>query len=295
MSSKVSRIPLRRGGASHFFSLLARPLAGDAEGPRATLFKEGPHALFRRQSTSRRAPKFEQSLKLDPGIGTKFNLADCYEARRPRTATARKALPGGSGDFYRARGLGQGGIGEQVGPGAEPRRSSPQVHTLTIDREGHQSNPHDQAATVRTGGAVGPGGVPQPVDPGSYALEVSAPGQRKPWSMKVGRAAVGRRGPSRCRRLVEAGAAKEEPEAQPAPKAARKKRPALAARPAEATRRAASPPPQRILTVPARHLWRVWAVGRGSSPATALIPLQVSERQGRRASVRPTRTARPRT
>src|SRR5689334_6286435 len=60
--------------------------SGDVETARA-LFRSG-RGLVAEGKYEQACPKFEQSLKLDPGLGTKFNLADCYE-HLGKTATAR--------------------------------------------------------------------------------------------------------------------------------------------------------------------------------------------------------------
>src|SRR5688572_18113756 len=42
------------------------------------LFKEG-RSLAAEGRHAEACPKFEQSLQLEAGVGTRFNLADCYE------------------------------------------------------------------------------------------------------------------------------------------------------------------------------------------------------------------------
>ena len=62
--------------------------AEDAGNPAAAraLFSEG-RKLSAAGKYSEACPKFEESLRLDRGIGTKFNLADCW-AHSNRTASA---------------------------------------------------------------------------------------------------------------------------------------------------------------------------------------------------------------
>src|SRR5436189_3072489 len=70
---------------------LARPSAlslaaeSDAAGARV-LFAEG-RKLVDAGNYAAACPKFEDSFRLDPGVGTNFNLADCFE-RIGRTASA---------------------------------------------------------------------------------------------------------------------------------------------------------------------------------------------------------------
>src|SRR5512145_2755140 len=62
---------------------------GQAGSDRVTarsLFDEA-RALVAAGKVADACPKFEESQRLDPGPGTLFNLADCYE-RSGRTATA---------------------------------------------------------------------------------------------------------------------------------------------------------------------------------------------------------------
>src|SRR5262245_32588034 len=57
----------------------------DSAGARA-LFAEG-RALMDKDRYEEACPKFEESLRLDPGMGTQFNLAHCWE-KLGRTASA---------------------------------------------------------------------------------------------------------------------------------------------------------------------------------------------------------------
>jgi hypothetical protein len=63
----------------------AEPSAADAAAAR-TLFDEG-RKLMKAGNYAEACPKLEESQRLDPAVGTQFNLADCYE-HLGRTATA---------------------------------------------------------------------------------------------------------------------------------------------------------------------------------------------------------------
>lgn len=139
------------------------------------LFREG-RALAATGNYDRACPKFEQSLTLDPGIGTKFNLADCYE-HVGRTATARTLFLEVAAV---AREAGQGDR-EQVAT-ARAKDLEPQIHRLTIDVSGKQSG-----LTIRRDGVEVPPsqwGTAQFVDPGTYDVSVTAPG-KKEWKSHV--------------------------------------------------------------------------------------------------------------
>jgi serine/threonine-protein kinase len=127
-------------------------------------------------------PKFEESQRLDPGIGTQFNLADCYE-HTSRLASAWAlfldvaSAAGGTGQAARES------VARKRAAALEPRLSK-----LTIEA------PRNAAGLeVRRNGEVLGASVwnsPIPVDPGSYTIEASAPGRKK-WSTLV---TVGRNG-----------------------------------------------------------------------------------------------------
>ena len=127
-------------------------------------------------------PKFEESQRLDPGIGTQFNLADCYE-HTSRIASAWAlfldvaSAAGGTGQLARES------VARKRAAALEPRLSK-----LTIEV------PRSVAGLeVRRNGEVlgaSAWNSPIPVDPGSYTVEASAPGKKK-WSTLV---TVGRNG-----------------------------------------------------------------------------------------------------
>ena len=123
-------------------------------------------------------PKFAESLRLDPGVGTMLFLADCYE-RTGRTASAWA-------EFREAEGLAakQNDNREKI---AHDRGNAlePKLVKLVV------TVPSPQASTpglkvTRDGEEVGQGlwGVPVPVDPGAHKIAASAPG-KKEWSSSV--------------------------------------------------------------------------------------------------------------
>src|SRR6185312_13224264 len=66
--------------------LPARARAAEDEAAARALFFEA-RRLVAAGNYAAACPKFEDSYRLDPGIGTSFNLADCYE-HSGRTASA---------------------------------------------------------------------------------------------------------------------------------------------------------------------------------------------------------------
>src|SRR6187399_3496669 len=70
-----------------WFTAAARPAAAQSDSAAArALFSEG-RELMAAEKYAEACPKFEESLRLDQGMGTQFNLAHCWE-KLGRTASA---------------------------------------------------------------------------------------------------------------------------------------------------------------------------------------------------------------
>jgi hypothetical protein len=160
---------------------LCRSAAANDPATATMLFNEAKR-LVASGRYSDACPKFEESQRLDPGIGTQYNLADCYE-HTARTATAWALFL----DVASAA----GGSGQEARENVARKRAAalePTLSKLTIDV------PKDVVGMeVRRSGDPVAGMVwnmPVPVDPGVYRIDVTAPG-RKAWSTL---ATVGRDG-----------------------------------------------------------------------------------------------------
>lgn len=122
--------------------------------------------------------KFQESQRIDPGIGTMLYLADCFE-KNSQTASAWAV-------FLEAAAAAKAAGQAEREKKARDRASAlePKLNRLSI--------------TVVPGGEV-PGlevkrdgnpiskalwGTPVPLDPGEHTVEASAPG-KKPWSQKI--------------------------------------------------------------------------------------------------------------
>jgi hypothetical protein len=70
-----------------FWPAPGRAAADSTDSTKAQLLFDEALALLDQNNAAEACPKLEQSLQLDPGIGTEFQLADCY-ARIGRRATA---------------------------------------------------------------------------------------------------------------------------------------------------------------------------------------------------------------
>ena len=122
-------------------------------------------------------PKFEESEKLDPGLGTLLFLADCYE-KTGKTASAW-------GQFREAEAIAskQADAREKVAhdraTALEPKLSKVVVQ---VDPEKKIDGLHVTRDNVDIG--AGLWNVPFPVDPGPHDIGASAPG-KKTWSEHV--------------------------------------------------------------------------------------------------------------
>jgi hypothetical protein len=138
------------------------------------LFEEGRRLMAENQ-LEEACRKFESSQRLDPGVGTLLNVADCY-AKSGRTASAWAAFRE-AGSAARAQGSAER---ENV---ARERAAAlePQLSYLTIVQWKGQS-----VAITRNGNPVDPAmlDTPMPVDPGEHIVVAASPGKRE-WSTKV--------------------------------------------------------------------------------------------------------------
>lgn len=174
-----------RAARSSFFALAvlasALSVAGRAraDDPAAAqqLFDEG-RALAAEGKTSEACPKFEESFRLDPRSGTKFNLADCYEVTG-RTATAWTLFLEVASESQATGRADRESVARERASALAPKLShlvirvppSSRVPGLTLTR----------AETV-----VGPAqwGSAVPVDPGTYSIKAESTGYRT-WTTSV--------------------------------------------------------------------------------------------------------------
>ena len=128
-------------------------------------------------------PKLEESQRLDPGIGTAFQLASCHEhVGRSATAWAEYLEVAAS-----AKSAGQ--LAREKAARDRAAALEPTLSRMTV------FVPKDTAEIVvtREGAEVGRGqwGVPVPLDPGAYTLAARAP-RKKSWERVVRLLADGR-------------------------------------------------------------------------------------------------------
>jgi hypothetical protein len=152
----------------------ARAGEGDEEAARV-LFAEG-RRLAGAGDYAAACEKFEASYRLDPGIGTNFNLADCEE-HLGRTASAWRRFLAVAAATKAAGQLDREHVARARALALEARLSSMVVMVPA---------PPPHVVVRRDGVELPPSlwGVIVPLDPGEHLLEASAPGHR-PWSSKV--------------------------------------------------------------------------------------------------------------
>jgi len=153
--------------------LYAEPRTSDKTTAEA-LFAEG-RKLMAAGKYADACPKLEASLKLDSGVGTMLNLAECYE-KNGQTASAWT-------EFREAISAARDAGSKDRADLARTRAAAlePKLARLTV------VVPKGQSATVTRDGAQlesAAFGTPVPVDPGKHVIAASAPGKRN-WSTSI--------------------------------------------------------------------------------------------------------------
>jgi serine/threonine-protein kinase len=157
--------------------LLGSVHAETASDPAAArvLFAEG-RKLMTEKHYEQACPKFEESLRLDSGIGAMFNLADCWEhSGRSASAwgmfldTAAAARAAGQSDRVK--------VAKDRAAKLEPKLAKLTIRLARVEQG---------LELRRDGQVVGQASydVPVPVDPGTHRVEVAAPG-KTPYSTAV--------------------------------------------------------------------------------------------------------------
>jgi hypothetical protein len=154
--------------------------AGDKAAAEA-LFDEGKR-LVDAGKFADACPKFEESQRLDAGLGTMLYLADCYE-RAGRTASAWATFREAAAVAKSAGQADREQIARGRAEGLEPKlhrlalRVEDASDGLTVERVETASGRREQLSRATWGVAL-------PIDPGTYRVTASAPG-KTPWSSNV--------------------------------------------------------------------------------------------------------------
>lgn len=169
VASFVAATPARAAGAAD--QAAAEVLFNEAK----TLMNAGDHA--------RACPKFVESQRLDPTVGTLLNIGNCYE-KAGKLASAWGAFKAAEMTARNA-----GDTGRQGEAARRAEALAPRLAKLTI---AVAAAPIAGLQVRRDGELVGEGqwGSALPVDVGEHEIEVTAPGRQK-WTTKVQVAAQG--------------------------------------------------------------------------------------------------------
>lgn len=155
----------------------AEPPSKEARAAAVVLFDEG-RALMAAGKHAEACPKLAESQRLDPGIGTLFNLSDCYE-RIGKTATAWigfrdvAAAASAAGQKNREK------VARARAAALEPKLSRLQ---LVIPSDAAVPGLELRRDGLLVGQALW--GTAVPVDPGEHVIVASAPG-KKSWEKRV--------------------------------------------------------------------------------------------------------------
>lgn len=122
--------------------------------------------------------KFDESQRLDPGIGTQFNLADCYE-RVGRFASAYALYVDVAAHSKTAGQAQREAVARERAEALKPK-----ITRLVIVIP--EAVKVDGLEVQRDGTAVGSAqwGLPIPIDPGVHKVRVKAPG-KQPWEGSI--------------------------------------------------------------------------------------------------------------
>ncbi len=160
--------------ALSFVILIAGAAAAqDAKGGSVLAYDEA-QKLMAEGKIGEACPKYAESQRLDPQLGTLFHLADCLE-KNGQTASAwasfREAV-----DIAKKLGDPRKELGERHIAALVPKLSRLQINVA----EGAEIHVERDAVTV--GKALF--GAPVPMDPGPHTITASAPGKRT-WTSKI--------------------------------------------------------------------------------------------------------------
>jgi hypothetical protein len=160
-----------------FFGVLAmKPAEAQTDSAAArALFSEG-RDLMEKERFDEACPKLEESLRLDEGMGTQFNLAHCWE-KVGRTASAW-AL------FLDVAAAARASNQPQRETAARERAKAlePKLTRMRIEVADAAPDMKVERDDKEVGRAAW--GMAMPIDPGDHVIRVTAPGKR-PWLHEV--------------------------------------------------------------------------------------------------------------
>jgi serine/threonine-protein kinase len=155
-------------------STLASAQSSVAVAQAQSLYDEA-NRLFAAKQFEQACSKYAESHRLDPGIGTLLRLASCYE-RIGKLASAWASLIEAGALAHEKRDA------REAKALARAAQLQPKLSRLNVT----VSSAEPDLLLQRDGETIGRGqwGQALPIDPGTYKIEVTAPG-KKPWSTSV--------------------------------------------------------------------------------------------------------------
>jgi hypothetical protein len=154
----------------------AEPQAADKATAQA-LFDQGKH-LVAASKFQEACSKFEESQRLDPGIGTQFHLANCYE-QAGRTASAWTLFLEVASEARAQRQTDREKVARGRAAALEPKLSK---LTISVSDAAKSTDLEIKRDGVAVGAAQW--GAPLPVDPGTHTITASA-SHKQPWRTTV--------------------------------------------------------------------------------------------------------------
>lgn len=186
----------------------ADPTSADIATSRS-LFDEG-RALMKKGKYAEACPKLEEGVRLNPGVGMKYNLAECWEHVGKTASAWAMYLDAAAGAKTQKQ-----GVKEKLARDAAKKLEA-KLSRITIQLDDGADVPGLEVK--RNGTLVGAGqlGVAVPVDPGTYTIEASAP-DHEPWESKAEVAPDGDKVLVKVPKLAESKKAPPPPPPAPPP------------------------------------------------------------------------------
>ena len=173
------------------------------------MFAEG-RGLMEAERYEEACPKFEESLRLDHGMGTQFNLAHCWE-KIGRTASAWALFLDVAAAARAAGQAPREQVARERAKALEPKLTRLRIAVPEPTPDMKVSRDDQDVRRAAWGTAM-------PIDPGDHAITVTAPGKQA-WSQQLTLPATSRIFSVIVPALEDAVAAKSQDDGSPAPAA----------------------------------------------------------------------------
>jgi serine/threonine-protein kinase len=150
-------------------------VASDTDSAGAQALFDAAKKLIAKGQYQAACPKLEESYRIDPGIGTLLNLADCWE-HLGRTASAWARFREAAGTARRS-----GQKDREKFANTRANALEPKLSYLVVEvKAGATTHVMKDGASI----GVAQWGTRLPVDPGPHSVEAKAPAKR-PWQQTI--------------------------------------------------------------------------------------------------------------